>query len=97
MAGTTSRTSLRFATARVGSNPVDVHRAPLLLDDRQGLPAAPVGQPIPSLAPRDILWRRYARAWRFSVLRASLARTRAIRTFSWLGSGTPSCSRRVAC
>src|SRR5882762_11593581 len=95
MAATTSRTSLRFANARVGSKPVDVHLSPLLLDDRQGLPAAPVGQPIPSLAPRDILWRRYARAWRFSILRASLARTRAIRAFSCLGGGTPPYPRRV--
>src|SRR5882762_831232 len=95
MAGTTSRTSLRFANARVGSNPVDVHSSPLLLDDCQGLPAAPVGQPIPSLAPRNILWRRHARARRFSILRPSMARTRAIRAFSRLGGGTPARPRRV--
>src|ERR1700687_1650170 len=94
-AATTSRTSLHFATAKVGSSPIDVHRSPLLLDDRQGLPIAPVGQPISSLAPRNILWRRHARTGRISILQSFVARACAIREFPRLGGGTPSCPNRT--
>src|ERR1700719_3539052 len=78
---TTQRTSHRFAGAKAGNNRLVLYRVALLLDYRQGIPAAPVGQSLYSLAPRDIFWRRHPRARTGAVLWPDVARTRAIQTF----------------
>src|SRR5271165_2227887 len=82
---TTSRTSLRCASARDGTSPRDAHRAALLLDHCKGLPPAPVGQPVHSMAPGNIFWRRHARAGPGGIVLAHLARAKT--TFAIRGLG----------
>ena len=69
---------------------VDIFSFSLLLDNRQGLPLASMGQCIPSLAAGNIFWRRHARAWPLSILQPPVARAGAFPAFPEVGSGTAS-------
>jgi hypothetical protein len=80
MDATTSPTSLRCASARAGTSRCDGHCAPLLLDHGERVPAASVGQPLHSLAPRNLFWWRHARAGARGILPAHLAPAKTTRS-----------------
>ena len=78
------RTSRRCASAKAGTSARDTYRHPLLLDYRERLPAAPVGQPVHSLAPGNIFWRGHACAGTCGIFPADSQRAHAVAEISCL-------------